>query len=70
MHETAPSSLRALLGEAIQLGATKQAEWLRREGLLAITGLRLQVCFWRVSIRIGRGKNRFRVVFTGRYAAL
>ena len=37
----APSSLRALLGEAIQLGAAKKAGSLRREGLLAMTGLRL-----------------------------
>jgi len=33
----------ALLGEAIQLGAAPEAGWLRREGLLAMTGLRLQV---------------------------
>ena len=42
-----PSSLRALLGEAIQLGAAKKAGSLRREGLLAMTALCWQVFFTR-----------------------
>ena len=35
----------ALLGEAIQRGVAKEAGWLRREGLLAMTGLRFQIFF-------------------------
>jgi len=50
----ARSSLRALgkseafsQREALQLGAAHEAGWLRREGLLAMTGLRSQVFFRR-----------------------